>query len=196
VNKTLIPFNVLASATRYGLSTARLEVSPNVFTPGEKYFIILSAWKQGGLSGYTNYTFVAYKNSPPKSGNCSAAPSSGFAMDTSFRISCVGWLDHDEPFTYTFSYQLEEEVTLLYSGEKDQWTFKLPIKEGAENSTLNITADVQDSLGMSSVTMTSVLVSNFMVSDEECFGEPKRIVTTRAKPPFYELLFSRSEKLK
>lgn len=71
----------------------------------------------------------------------------------------MDWLDRDEPLAYTYSYQMDEDVTLLYSGDKNKWDFKLPIKEGAENATLNVTADVQDSLGMSSAVISSVLVS-------------------------------------
>lgn len=153
------PRNTLPSETRYGLRTPRLELLPNILTPGKRYLAILSAWKQGGLPGSTNYSFIAYKNSPPKNGNCSVIPDTGYALDTSFVIRCKDWQDQDPPLAYTFTYTLGKESTVLYSGEQNQRTFKLPIAEGADNSTINITAEIQDSLGMSAFTFKAVLVS-------------------------------------
>jgi len=159
VNNTVKPRNILPSETRYGLSTPRFELLPNILTPGKYYVAILSAWKQGGLPGFTNYTFVAYQNKPPMNGNCTVTPDTGYALDTSFVLRCVDWEDQDPPLVYTFTYTLGKESTIIYSGEQSQRTFKLPIAEGADNSTINITTEIQDVLGMSAQTFQTVLVS-------------------------------------
>lgn len=164
INKTQKPRNIPSSETRYGLNTARFELLPNILPPGKHFVATLSAWKLGGLPGYTTYKFVVYKNSPPKDGNCSVVPNEGFAMDTSFVVNCFDWIDQDPPLSYAFSYTLGEETTLLYTGDLNQRSFKLPIAEGADNSTINITSELTDSLGMSAVAWTTVLVSSTVIS--------------------------------
>lgn len=49
--------------------------------------------QSGTSTGYSS--LILYKNQIPTNGTCSINPTSGYAMDTLFNISCWNWTDPD-----------------------------------------------------------------------------------------------------
>mmetsp|Transcript_8346 Transcript_8346/g.20497 ORF Transcript_8346/g.20497 Transcript_8346/m.20497 type:complete len:614 (+) Transcript_8346:1212-3053(+) len=49
------------------------------------------------------YALVSFEtNDIPSTGVCESTPSAGYALDTTFRLSCTGWTDVDVPLKYVF----------------------------------------------------------------------------------------------
>lgn len=60
-------------------------------------------------------------NSPPfnagdNSSGCFVTPKEGFAVETTFNITCVGWRDEDEPLTYEFRYNTSAGLVINNPG--------------------------------------------------------------------------------
>lgn len=71
----------------------------NVLKIGAIYKIRCDAWRfQPSNAGFIEYKLTV--NSPPINGHCFVTPKEGFALETLFDISCVGWWDEEKPLAY------------------------------------------------------------------------------------------------
>ena len=102
-------------------------------------------------------------NSPPfitdSSSGCFVTPSEGYAVETIFNITCLGWSDEDTPLTYEFRYNTSDGLIINYPNVgtgKNTLSTNLPVGNKADNFVLRVDVYVKDSLG--DLTISSVKV--------------------------------------
>ena len=86
-------------------------------------------------------------------------PNEGYAVETIFNITCLGWSDEDEPLTYEFRYNTSDGLIINYPNVgigKNTLSTNLPVGNQAENFELRVDVYVKDSLG--DLTISSVTV--------------------------------------
>jgi len=75
-------------------------VAVGALTPGSTYTLRLTATDSDAVAAYSEVTVAV--NRPPSSGSVVVAPASGFALDTSFDLTAVNWVDEDAIVGYVF----------------------------------------------------------------------------------------------
>lgn len=102
-------------------------------------------------------------NSPPfitdRNSGCFVTPNEGYAVETIFNISCLGWSDEDEPLNYEFRYNTSDGLIINYPNVgtgKNTLSTNLPVGNKADNFELRVDVYVKDSLG--DLTISSVAV--------------------------------------
>ena len=88
-----LPIEFVANKNYAAVSLASL-------TPGSQYTIRLSATDSAGESTFSAATLLM--NEAPTSGSISISPAAGSALETSFLLAALNWVDDDIPFTYVF----------------------------------------------------------------------------------------------
>ncbi len=104
-------------------------------------------------------------NSPPliAEGNsgCFVTPSEGFAVETIFNITCVGWHDEDKPLTYEFRYNTSVGLVINYPNARigmNTLSTNLPVGSKEDDFALRVDVYIKDSLGDSTISRVSVKV--------------------------------------
>jgi hypothetical protein len=105
-----------------------------------------------------------FVNVPPSGGAFSLSPGSGTAFETSFTLSCDGWVDLEEPLQYAFRYYRDEEgpdsqIVLSSRSSSKSTSVILP------NGNLTLVAYVYDALGGYSSSEASVTVILPVITD-------------------------------
>ena len=100
-------------------------------------------------------------NSPPfiTGRGCFVAPNEGYAVETIFNITCLGWTDEDEPLKYEFRYNTSDGLIINYPNVgtgKNTLSTNLPVGNKANDFDLRVEVYVKDSLG--DLTISSVTV--------------------------------------
>ena len=81
-------------------------------------------------------------------GGCYVTPNEGFAVQTVFNITCVGWWDEDEPLRYEFRYNTSAGLVINSpNAGTNMLSTNLPVGDKAKNFELPVDIYVQDSLG-------------------------------------------------
>ena len=155
----LKPVTDLQAYALGGLDQDSLVIEGNFFTPGKIYVVRLTASKPGGNPGKFDRDFTAYLNTPPSSGSCFVQPSFGYARVTYFQILCQGWSDPDSPLSYRFTYRSGRGAALISSGRSDSGRFMIPTATKGVNSSVEITALIEDSYGAGTEEVVYVTVS-------------------------------------
>ncbi|KAJ1429393.1 REJ domain-containing protein [Ochromonadaceae sp. CCMP2298] len=126
-----------ASDVRAGIDFA-IVVPRNVLSAGtEVRFRLLAdrAYSNAGTK-YQSYSEVSIViNAPPSSGSLRTLPSAGNALQTSFKLSAVGWTDvsEDLPLAYLFSYtQNPESPALVTQARSGKNTASADLPQGLE----------------------------------------------------------------
>ena len=141
------------------MSSKSLVTKPAVLTPNARYKFILTAQRQGGYPGYSEYHVTT--NSPPAGGTCNVSPSSGVTLTTEFTFTCSNWQDPDLSLQYEFIYQTNNNLlNVVYKGVKTSVTTILPAGEKANNFTIDFRVRVADSFGAFTEVRTPVQVRN------------------------------------
>jgi len=112
-------------------------------------------------------------NSPPfiadrKSG-CFVTPNEGYAVETIFNITCLGWSDENKPLKYEFRYNTSDGLIINdpnAGAEKNILWTTLPVGNKADNFLLRVDVYVKDSLG--DLTISSVAVKVGYSSRQNC----------------------------
>lgn len=84
------------------LTSANNAIRSFKLTPGLTYNFRLVANDTGGNVGFGSVTVVV--NSPPTSGTFTVSPSSGYAMQDSFTLTCSLWSDDKDDYPLSYSY--------------------------------------------------------------------------------------------
>lgn len=102
-------------------------------------------------------------NSPPfiadRNSGCFVTPNEGYAVETIFNITCLGWSDEDNPLTYEFRYNTSDGLVINYPNlgiGMNTLSTNLPVGNRANNFELRVDVYVKDSLG--DLTISSVAV--------------------------------------
>ena len=97
---------------------------------------------------------VVRLNSPPfikkHSGDCFIKPLEGYAVETTFNITCVGWSDEDGPLKYEFRYYTSAGLVINDPNKgvgMSTLSTKLPVGDRLHNFQLPIDIQIKDSLG-------------------------------------------------
>ena len=77
-----------------------LVIAPSALVGGATYRLRATVTTARGQFGFAEIELVV--NSAPTLGTCSSTPSTGVAVNTSFRLECSGWVDDDVPLQYMF----------------------------------------------------------------------------------------------
>jgi hypothetical protein len=118
-----------------------LLLSPGTLSPGRSYTIqaVLTAFNRQP----TPLSLTIAVNSPPSSGRCSVTPDSGIAGMTPFFVRCSGWVDVDDPITYSVvvpgaEYALEVGKPMSFTTATNASTlnFHVKISDSFQCSTL------------------------------------------------------------
>lgn len=131
-----------------------LAVKKGFFTAGFTYRISLQTWRAGGRKSFN--VIKRDIDTSPENGTCSLTPMQGEAMVTLFKITCLGWKDKDLPLKYRYFYQKDNDFIELYGGTSKQSSSLLPMGDASSNYSINVIAEIQDSLG--STTRASMAV--------------------------------------
>jgi len=75
-------------------------VAVGLLTPGSTYTLRLTATDSDSSASYAEVTLTM--NTAPASGTLVVTPLSGFALDTSFTLETLNWVDEDLPLAYVF----------------------------------------------------------------------------------------------
>lgn len=76
-------------------------IGPNGLKGGVEYkFTCKGSRGKKGVTGFASYERKA--NSKPINGTCDVTPKTGHALNTTFKITCSGWQDEDQPLLYTY----------------------------------------------------------------------------------------------
>jgi len=130
--------------------TIKSSIFQNTLRPGGEGLVQLEVWRESGQSGYINETIKV--NEPPTPKNCTCHPTTGEGFKTDFQVTCIDWVDPDEPLRYGYSYSYGGDTkTVQPSSEKPSSSsefkiLKLP-DEGMSSIQIPITISVEDALG-------------------------------------------------
>jgi len=94
------PFQANGAATASVANKPTATVRVSALTPGMTYTFSLTATDTDGASSYSTLSLTV--NEAPNSGTVAVAPSQGFALDTSFTLTALNWVDEDLPLLYRF----------------------------------------------------------------------------------------------
>lgn len=106
-------------------------------------------------------------NSPPfiTEGNarCFVTPKEGFAVETIFNITCVGWSDEreDEPLMYEFHYNTSVGLVINYPNARigmNTLSTNLPVGSRMDDFELRVDVYIKDSLGDLTISRVAVKV--------------------------------------
>ena len=128
------------------LSSTALVSYARILAPGVLYKFVLTAQRQGGHPGYSEYQFTT--NSPPVEGTCDVSPASGITLTTKFTFTCTDWQDPDLPLKYEFIYFTNNDLlNVVYQGVQTRKQMNLPAGYEANNFTLDFRVRVIDMIG-------------------------------------------------
>ena len=81
-------------------------------------------------------------------GGCSVTPDDGFAVETLFNITCVGWNDEDKPLKYEYHYNTSAGIVINYpKAINNMLSTHLPAGDRAKDFELLVGIIVKDKLG-------------------------------------------------
>lgn len=135
------------------LSNLNLVVANGQLRPGASYRFRLDAWVDG-LDGRPSgsSTFELLMNAPPTSGQILVSPATGMAVQDTFTLTTVGWVDDDAPFQYRFATSVDDRFS--YLSDFDSLTsIGASLANAASNMTI-VSVEAQDSLG-------AIAIANF-----------------------------------
>ena len=128
------------------LSSTTLVTYPRILAPDVRYKFVLTAQRQGGYPGYSEYKVTV--NSPPVGGTCEVSPASGVTLTTKFTFTCTDWQDPDLPLQYEFVYFTNNDLlNVVYQGVQTSKQTNLPLGEKANNFTIDFRVRVVDMFG-------------------------------------------------
>ena len=87
---------------------------------------------------------------------CFVEPKEGYAVETTFNITCVGWQDEDKPLTYEFHYNTSACLVVNDPTMANTLSTNLPV--GLNNSELPVDIYIKDSLGDNNIYRVKVKV--------------------------------------
>ena len=130
-------------------------------------------------------------NSPPfiTAGNsgCFVTPSEGYAVETIFNITCLGWSDEDTPLTYEFRYNTSDGLIINYpkvGTGKGILSTNLPVGNEAHNFKLRVDVYVKDSLGDFTISSLQVKVGREFSAIKQTVGAVTTQIVRPAKSAF------------
>ncbi|KAG6610602.1 putative transmembrane protein [Phytophthora cinnamomi] len=163
------------------LTSANNAIRSFKLTPGLTYNFRLVATDTEGNVGFGSVTVIV--NSPPTSGTFSVSPSSGYAMQDSFTLTCSLWSDdvEDYPLSYSFGVisaanfavlqnnatdvnslvvQVRKSMTPLVASQlsPSATTKMLPPDSMADSENVTIVAFISDRLGAAALAYTTIEV--------------------------------------
>ena len=128
------------------LSSTTLVTYPRILAPDVRYKFVLTAQRQGGYPGYSEYQVTV--NSRPVKGTCYVSPSSGVSLTTIFTFTCSDWQDLDLPLQYEFIYLTSNDLlNVVYQGVQTSKQTNLPPGQKANNFTIDFRVRVVDMFG-------------------------------------------------
>ena len=131
---------------RTRLSSTTLVTYPRILAPDVRYKFVLSAQRQGGYPGYSEYQVTT--NSPPVNGTCDVSPVSGVTLTTEFTFMCTDWQDPDLPLQYEYIYFTNNDLlNVAYQGVQRNKKMDLPAGEKENNFTIDFRVRVVDMFG-------------------------------------------------
>jgi len=127
-------------------------VPPSTFVEGQKYTIIVNSFQvpqgdqycNGLCKGSAFFDFLI--NRAPSGGFCGVDPTTGYEVQTRFRVECGSFSDSDIPLTFRFSYQTNSSSELPSFAPSQSPIRELYLPAGQ----VNITVIVTDNLGAES----------------------------------------------
>lgn len=78
---------------------------------------------------------------------CFVKPENGYAVSTTFNISCSGWRDEDEPLTYEYRYYTSVGLVINGPITLNTLSTKLPVGDWKEDYSFPVDIYIRDSLG-------------------------------------------------
>lgn len=130
-------------------------------------------------------------NSPPfiTDGNsgCFVTPNEGYAVETIFNITCLGWGDEDEPLKYEFRYNTSDGLIINYpnvGNGKNTLSTNLPVGNKANNFDLRVDVYVKDSLGDLTISSVAVKVGREFSATKRTAGAVTAKISRLAKSSF------------
>jgi REJ domain/HYR domain/FG-GAP repeat len=138
----------------YPLNQPLFGVKPRVLTQRSVYIVTVKASLRSDPSKFSVAEIEVPMNLVPRPGTCSASPSFGEPLVTSFTFTCSNWVDEDLPLAYRFElqsapngvpYMLRDFIVDASSATVSA----LPLTSTAGNGKHTVRAYVQDALGAS-----------------------------------------------
>ena len=128
-----------------------------VFTSGASYTFQCQVTNGFNQSNYAQVSVTI--NAPPYGGTLMASPASGYAFNTSFSLSAVGWQSSTgAALVYQFFAVSADGSLTQLSGATGQAVTSTQLAQGA-SSAVTVVVVVTDALGATTVSSTSVMVA-------------------------------------
>lgn len=93
--------------------------------------------------------------------DCFVEPSVGYAVETTFNITCVGWQDEDEPIKHEFRYNTSVGVVINNPNTGtglNTLSIKLPVGDRSKNFQFPVAVYIKDALGDFTIKRVTVKV--------------------------------------
>jgi hypothetical protein len=161
----------LTSSFSPGTYTVQLTLSPNYFVGGLSYtFSLSTAYAVAKDDDAGSYPTSISKltitmNTPPYDGSLSITPSTGLALNTSFTLRTIKWVDdaHDYPLMYSFGYyrvSMDYDKTIIRSSDTIHYTSTyLAVGPDSTNYYYKCFVEVSDKYGASGSKTVDVQVN-------------------------------------
>jgi hypothetical protein len=149
-----------------------LGIAPNSFVSGRTYTFTLTGCEPGSTSLCSYSQLDVYINGPPTSGSIIISPEEGAALNTTFSMSAISWIDFstDYPLQFSFLYQLSSTLPTMsiagYSGNSYAESL-LPAGLSNNNNTVSIIGLVADVFSCATSSTISVRVLDREISNAE-----------------------------
>ncbi|XP_041364036.1 uncharacterized protein LOC121379460 [Gigantopelta aegis] len=126
-----------------GDNQSAIVIKKDFLEPGQEYSLNLWMNLPGSKSsGFASLAIVT--NIPPRGGNCSVQPTTGYAYQTGFVISCFGWQDEGYRANTSDTRDGKEPKGFTYILAKDD--FQLVLRTGVESTSPRLLLPIQPKL--------------------------------------------------
>lgn len=144
----------------YGVNGSNLVIEPNILAEGSFHSFTVYVTDASGNTGSADFDFTI--NTAPTPGLCSADPTTGYALETEFSLSCNLWTDDDIPLTYQYRVKLPlSDRALCDYQESAIFDTILP---STDSGNTTVVAIIRDALGSEASVDMTVTVSESLIT--------------------------------
>jgi len=139
-----------------GSTGTNLVLAANALKQGAVYNFACAATDSGATGTGSLAVMV---NTAPAGGACSVSPSSGYALETTFTVSCNGWMDSTPQLQYSFS---TPAGMIQAPGSQNSVSFQADstlIASGSSSATVTLTSSIIDDMGTSTAHTTTFAIA-------------------------------------
>ncbi|XP_070569906.1 polycystin-1-like protein 2 [Ptychodera flava] len=165
------------SFTATGTSSSFIYINSGNLGNGYTYKLKANLTMSDGF-GTATWAFVT--NSPPTSGNCSVTPTSGYAVESNFVVTCANWEDSHTPLEYAFRSRPKgsSSLSLLSSGSSSTSPqFMLEMGSEGYNYEVDIVVEIIDAYNSKATETLTVTVEPPQLTGDSLIDSLKNLTS-------------------